>query len=215
MKAMNDNHPNPPSDLINNIRTFERQLIKKVRSAGLQSMIIDDRVNIQLSATAPSEAATLNFLFKAGHGMEHVLMTIVTRDDLETAERRDELADNFILYMKRAAARAPESAASRRAIAAAAAVVIEEAAAEGIDMELLQLQPSPIHVYGRPDTADEHAQVFYAHIVMPHLDGATLTRDSYTIDAYEADEFADYVRSRTIPELRELLAAQSTLDAAA
>lgn len=215
MKAMNDNQTTAPSDLLSDIRAFERHLIKKVRSAGLQSMIIDDRMSVQPSATAPSEAATLSFLFKAGHGMEHLLMSIVTRDDLDTSERRDELADNFFLHMKSAAARAPESAASRRAIAAAAAVVIEEAAAEGIDMELLHLQPSTIHVYGRPEAEDERAQVFYVHIVMPHLDGATLTRDSYTIDAYDAEEFAYYVRTRTVPELRELLAAHSSLDPAA
>lgn len=215
MKAMNDNQTTAPSDLISDIGAFERHLIKKVRNAGLQSLIIDDRINVQPSATAPEEAAALNFLFKAGHGMEHLLMTIVTRDDLGTSERRDELAENFVLHMKRAAARARESAASRRAIAAAAAVVIEEAAAEGIDMELLHLQPSPIHVYGRPDAEDEHPQVFYAHILMPHREGAILTRDSYTIDADDADEFADYLRSRTVPELRELVAAHSRLDPAA
>lgn len=40
----------------------------------------------------------------------------------------------------------------------------------------------------------------------PHDDAGTLTQDSYTIDADDAEEFAPYLRHRTLPELRTLLA---------
>ncbi|MFD1787567.1 hypothetical protein ACFSC3_08285 [Sphingomonas floccifaciens] len=142
--------------------------------------------------------------------MDHVLSTVVTDNVIDTPARRAELADNFVLYMQRAVNRAPEAAASRRAIANAVAEVASEAGAEGIDLELLRLEPSPINVFGKPRVEDEHAQVFYVHIVLPHLENGILTRDSYTIDADGAEEFADYLRNRTLPELREVVRAQRT-----
>ena len=117
--------------------------------------------------------------------------------------------------MQRAIERAPKAAASRRAIATAAAEVFADAAAEGIDIELLRLEPAPIHVVGKPRVEDENAQVFYVHVVMPHLEGTTVTRASYTIDAFDAEEFADYLRNRTLPEVRGILQARATPESVA
>ncbi|MFD1789599.1 hypothetical protein ACFSC3_18755 [Sphingomonas floccifaciens] len=207
---MNDNAAVTPNDLMGDIRAFECQLMEKAKVAGLRSMLIGDRMSIRLSSSAPSDVATLSVEFRAGLGMDHLLTAMVVGDEIDTPERRADLAENFILNMQRAIARAPNAAASRRAIAAAAADVFAEAAAEGIDLELLRLEPAPIHVFGKPRVEDENAQVFYVHVVMPHLDGTVLTRDSYTIDADDGVEFADYLRSRTLPEVRNILRLQDT-----
>jgi hypothetical protein len=215
MKPMNDNAIPAPNDLITDIMSFERQLIRKAKEAGLRNQILDDRLKIQPSKGAPSEGAAISFEFKAGSGVDLLLTSIVSSVDVDTQERRDELAENFLLHMQRAVVRAPEAAASRRAITAAAVTVIAEAAAEGIELELLRLEPAPVPVFGRPRIEDENAQVFYVHIVMPHLHNGALTRDSYTVDADDAEEFADYLRHRTIPELRDLLRAHGELEPAA
>jgi hypothetical protein len=213
MKPMNDNAI--PTDLLSDIMAFERLLIRKAKDAGLRNLLIDDRLKIQPSKGSPSDTAALSIEFKAGSGMDQQLTTIVFSDTVGTPERRDELAENFVLHMQRAIARAPEAAASRRAITAAAAAVIAEAVAEGIELELLRLEPASIPVFGRPRVEDENAQVFYVHLVMPHLQNGALTRDSYTVDADDAEEFADYLRHRTLPELRDLQRAHGELEPAA
>jgi hypothetical protein len=211
-KKMTRNVKTSPADLLANIKTFERLLLEKVRNARLSGKLIDE-ASVRANIRSGDDSATINFTFKAGEGMDHVLSTIVDGEIVGTPERRGELADNFVLHMQRAVIRAAEGAASRRAIALAAAKVISEAQAEGLDLELLQVEPAPISVFGKPRVEDENAQVFYVHVVLPHLDGGMLTRDSYTIDADDAEEFADYLRHRTLPELRELVRLSKALEA--
>jgi hypothetical protein len=210
-KAMTSNIKTTLSDLTNDIAAFERQLEAKVRGAGLKNKFISGAMIERLRA----DGANLAFSFKAGRGMDHMLTTIVTPNIVDTAARRDQLADNFIAHMKRAVDRAPTAAESRTAIARAAEEVFAEARAEGIELELLRLEPSPILVFGDPRAKDNFAQVFYVHIVMPHFDGTSLTRDSYTVDADDAEEFADYLRSYTLPELRELNRTHAQIEVAA
>lgn len=83
--------------------------------------------------------------------------------------------------------------------------VCDEAAAEGIEIELMRTQPNPLHVFGSP-RREGHRQVFYVHLLMPHEDGDAITQDVWTIDADDADMLADYLRDRTLPELRSLRA---------
>lgn len=143
------------------------------------------------------------------------LIIIAISRRIGTIEDRDALAGECVRNVELAIRRALVAAASRTAIARAAEAVFGEARADGIDLELLRLEPALIHVYGSPRPDDDHAQVFYVHVVMPHPSGERLTRDSYTIDADEAEKFADYVRNRTLPELRDLVRDQGARRTAA
>lgn len=215
MKTMNDNEATASSDLMENIRAFERQLDQKAKAAGLGSMFIAGSMTVHPGWRSSFAGATLSVEFKAGHGMHRRLTTLVTDDDIGTSELQADLAENFVLNMQRAVARAPSAATSRRAIGAAAAAFIAEAGAEGIELEFLCVEPAPIAVFGRPRIEDDTPQVFYVHIVMPHIVDGKLTRDGYTIDADDAAEFAEYLRRRTLPELRELVRNHGVLGTAA
>ncbi len=85
--------------------------------------------------------------------------------------------------------------------------MVAEAAREGLSLELVRMEPTPILICDSPDRANRRvAQVFDVHLIMPHDDVGTLTEGVYTIDADDAEDFADQLYNRTFPELRPLLA---------
>ena len=146
-------------------------------------------------------SAYMSHLFQPNHGVQFELMSLVTDDDhaapLDPARKAGLIVD----WMEWLRPRAAEVAATRRAIAAAAAEVIAEAKAEGIELELLGGDRAPVHTYRHPKVQG-HRQVFYVRLVMDHDDDGEWTRDAYDIDADDPAELAEYLRRRTLPELR-------------
>lgn len=149
------------------------------------------------------DAAWLSYHFMPLHGVNFELLSMATTDDKAHAVKPFEKATLLVDWMEWLAPRAAAIAAQRTAIAAAAAEVIAEAGVEGIDMELLGIETAPVHAYVTPGERGGWMPVYYVAILMDHDDRGVLTRDRYTIDADDPAEFATYLRTRVLPEIRE------------
>lgn len=152
----------------------------------------------------------LRYSFLPLHGVAFELETLVTDDDHGWPLVPAATAKQFVDWMEWLRPRAADVAATRRAITAATTEVIAEAAEEGIELELLGVDLAPVHVFLQPAARGDYQPIFYVRLVMDHDDAGTATRDVYTIDADDAEEFAAYLRHRTLPELRADRAARET-----
>lgn len=202
----------PTSDLMVHIKDLHRRIDRLVEDAGL-TRYVGRRLNVQVSrndtsAHGPLQAANLELEFRPNHGLDYTLTTLVTDDahstPISSPEMRETLAESFVENMRFLLDRVEQTAQSRKEIARLAREVIEEARGQGVDLELLRIEPAPAHVFGKPARSRDHRQVFYVHILMPHDDKGTLTEDAYTVDADDPQEFADYLRRRVLPECVDL-----------
>lgn len=206
-------------DLVADIIALESAISRQAASDGLDRYLMDrGRMDVVLSQGVHRDSAEVSVRFKPNHGIEHKLTTLVTIPGLispiDTQGVREELAALFCRHMSYLKDRVSEAAASRAKIRRAAEEVFAAAREEGLDLEVLHIQPAPTHVYNEPGARGASKQVFYVHVLMPHDDAGVLTEDSWTIDADDAEEFAMYLRDRTVPEIRETVAALSqTVDA--
>ncbi|MES3044005.1 hypothetical protein [Sphingomonas faeni] len=206
----------PAHDLMMDILDLQRAIYRKAQSCGLARYLMDHGA----LAVIPHDhngnwTADIELRFQPNHGVEYKLRAPVTGPDDAWPIDRDALSDLFVAHLQHLRANAEIVATNRRAIRQAALEVIAEAAQEGIALELLRIEAASILVYHGPERRENHAQVFYVHLMMPHDDAGTLTEDAYTIDADDADEFASYLRRRTIPELQCLLSPSFEVAAAA
>lgn len=158
--------------------------------------------NVRPCGGIGSVSCDLRYSFHPLHGVEFELDTLVTDDDHAWPLVPAATAKLFVDWMEWLRPRAADVAATRRAITVATAEVIAEAAAEGIELELLGVDLASVHVHLQPGARGDYQPVFYVRLVMDHDDVGTATRDVYTIDANDPVEFADYLRRRTLPELR-------------
>ncbi len=200
------------SDLMTDIKDLHRRIDRLVKDADL-SRYVGRRLSVELSGDSssrkgPLHAANLELEFKPNHGLDFTLTTLVTDDahstPISSPEAREALAESFIENMRFLLDRIDQTARSRKEIARVAREVIEEARGQGLDLELLRIEPAPAHVYAQPARSRDNRPVFYVHILMPHDDKGTLTEDAYTVDADDPREFADYLRRRVLPECIEL-----------
>jgi hypothetical protein len=195
--------------LMTDIVRLQRAIYRKAEACGLARYLINHG---DLSVTQLGEpngwSAYIDLRFQPNYGIEYKLNTLVTGRGHAWPIDQEALSDLFVEYLEHIRARAETVSNSRRAIKQTTLQVIEEAAKEGIDLELMRIEAAPIHVFGGPvkqNRRGECAQVFYVHLMMPHDDSGLMTEDVYTIDADDPEEFGDYLRTRTLPELRELL----------
>lgn len=207
-------------DLMVEIDALRDQIHDAAEAAGVARYLMDHgAMTVRPHAGTCFDAADIAVRFQPNHGLEHEMTTLVTSPGrfcaIDTYAKRQRIADLYVLHMIDLRDRAPASARTRDAIARAAKDVIEEAAGEGIAMRLMRIEPAPCHVYGDPGAGGDLDQIFHVHLLMPHVDAGVMTEDVYTIDADQPDEFASYLRHRTLPELRELLAAGRTVSVAA
>lgn len=207
-------------DLMTEIDALKDQIHEAATVAGLARYLANHgAVTVRPHAGSCLVAADIAVRFQPNHGLEHEMTTLVTSPGMfcaiDTHAKRQRIADLYVLHMIDLRDRAAASARTREAIAEAAAEVIAETALEGIAMRLMRIEPAPRHVYGDPGARGDLAQVFYVHLLMPHDDAGVMTEDVYTIDADQPEEFAGYLRHRTLPELRELFVAGRTESVAA
>ncbi len=196
----------PAHDLMVDILHLQQEIYRKAKACGLARYLMDHGTLAVTPHGHDSDwTADIELRFQPNYGVEYKLTALVTGPDKAWPIDQDVLSDLFIAYLQHLYARARTVAANRRAIRQAALEVIAEAAQEGIALELARIEAATFLVYQAPARLDDHDQVFYVHLIMPHDDAGTLTEDAYTIDADDAEEFASYLRSRTIPDLRDLL----------
>lgn len=209
---MPQNSKPPTTDLVMDIKDLHRRIDRLVKDADL-SRYVGRRLSVELSGDSsarkgPLHAANVELEFKPNHGLDYTLTTLVTDDahstPISSPETREALAESFVENMRFLLDRVEQTAQSRKEIARLAREVVEEARGQGLDLELLRIEPAPAHVFGKPTRSRDHRQVFYVHILMPHDDKGTLTEDAYTVDADDPQEFADYLRRRVLPECVEL-----------
>ncbi|WP_164518891.1 hypothetical protein [Sphingomonas sp. ABOLG] len=199
----------PADDLMLQILDLQRTIYRKAEAAGL-ARYLTNRGQLTVIPHDGNGAwtADISLGYQPNYGIEYKLTTPLTGEDGNRAVDRDVQSDLFVAHLMAIRSTAEKVSASRRAIKQATLEVIAEAAREGISLELLRIEPAPVLVFEdpcEPGRRREHSQVFYVHMMLPHDDAGTLTEDMYTIDAADAEEFADYLRDRTLPELRELV----------
>ena len=198
-------------DLISDITALGHRIRGAAEDAGMDRYLLDrGRISVVPDLGSDFDSADIVLGFKPNFGLEYDLKTIVTDPGrnwpIDTPERRGQVADLFVRHMSYVAERAEVVAESRLAIKLAAEEVFREARSQGIELELVRIQPAPVLVYGEPGGRGDSKQIFYVHVVMPHDDQGTLTKDSWSIDAEDASDFAEYLRDRTLPELIDLQA---------
>lgn len=204
-------HKTAGYDLVSDILPLRRAVKERVEAEGLSRYLINDgEITILPRTGIAFDAADVSLRFRPNLGIEYELTAIVTEPELawpiDTGAKRAAIAELFVAHMALVVGRAADAARSAKAIRRAAEKVFDEARAEGIELEVTRIQAAPIFVQGDPERRGRNRQVFYVHVLMPHDDDGTLTEDSWTIDADDADDFAFYLRERTLPELRDLVA---------
>lgn len=155
------------------------------------------------SVDGTRDSAWLSYHFMPNYGVTFELLSLVTADNQAHPVKPFERATLLVDWMEWLAPRAAAVAAQRTAIAAAANQVIAEAQLEGIEMELLGIELAPVHAYVDPGTPGGWSNVFYVAMLMDHDDAGTMTRDRYTIDADDPAEFASYLRTSVLPDMRK------------
>ena len=196
-------------DLMVEILDLQCAIYEKAEERGLAHYLMDRG---QLAVIPHHDgrfwSADVELRFQPNHGIEYTLTAAVTGGDRARPLNPGALADQFVQHLEHLRDNAEAVSADRKAIRRATLEVIAEAAQEGIALELMRMEASPVIVCRSPDQLNRHGryvQVFYVHLLMPHDDAGKLTDDVYTIDADEPEEFAHYLRSRTLPELRRIL----------
>lgn len=199
-------------DLMSDIKALRARVEEQAKAKGLSRYLLDHgAISVRPHGGNDFDAADVSIGFQPNLGMDYRLYTPVTDSDhawpIDTPKKRNDKAALFVRHMEYLLAQAKIAAASRAAIKRAAQEVFDEALREGFVMEVLRIEAAPVLIHGEPGKRNRHGeckQVFYVHVLMPHDDEGTLTEDAWTIDADDADEFADYLRSNVLPELREL-----------
>lgn len=128
---------------------------------------------------------------------------ITSLKTIATPSARTAVADQVIKHIQALAVLAPETLALRRALAAEAHKVIAEAAAEGIEMELLHIEP--VETMWEGEICEDRRPNLDVCILMPDNGRGTVTMEPMVLDADDAEEFTRYMRERIIPGLREIV----------
>lgn len=200
----------PSTDLMIEILDLQDAIFRKAEEHGLARYLMDrGKLAVMPHRHGDAWAADVELRFQPNHGVEYTLTAPVTAQAWKWRIDEEALADLFIQYLEHLRDGAWAAAVNRKAITQATLEVIAEAAQEDIALELMRMEASPVIVVGTPDRPSwrsRNEQAFHVHLLMPHDDAGTLTEDVWTIDADDPEEFADYLRSRLLPELRELLA---------
>lgn len=199
----------PSPGLMIEILALQRAIYRRAEAKGLARYLVNSGRLEVMPHDGDQWWADIELRFRPNHGIEYTLTHPVTAQGEAWPISQTARADLFVEYLEHLRDRAEEASATRKAIRRATLEVIAEAEQEGIALELMRMEASPIIVCGSPERANRrgrYRQVYDVHLLMPHDDAGTLTEDAWTIDADEPGEFADYLRTRLLPELRELLA---------
>jgi hypothetical protein len=201
-------------DLMADIKALEARVYKEAEAKGLSRYLVNHgAISVRPHGGSDFHAGDITIGFQPNYGLDFKLFTPVTDAahawPINTFGKRQKLAALVAKHMEHLVATAPVVAKTRADIKRAAQQVLDEALNEGLEMEILRIETAPVHVYQEPGQTNrrgECKQVFYVHVLMPHDDEGVLTQDVWTIDADDAEEFADYLRTSVLPELREMLA---------
>ncbi len=195
-------------DLMSEIDALRDQIHDAAEAVGLARYLMNHgAVTVRPHQGRRFVAADISVRFQPNHGLEHELTTLVTSPGrfcaIDTHAKRQRIANLFVRHMASLRDRAAQTALMRQKIKLAALEVLGEANREGFGLELMRIQVAPCHVYGEPGARGDFRQVFYVHLMMPHVDEGVMTEDVFTIDADQPDDLARYLRDRTLPELRD------------
>lgn len=200
------------NDLIADITILKDLIVEKATKAGIARYLLNGgEVSVRPHDRFDgSNVADISIGFQPNLGLDHELTAQVSDRKgaarIDTKASRDAIAEHFVENMRVLAQHAQADARNRSEIRRAAQAFFDEVAEEGFELELLRIQPSPVHVFGSPRQGVERRKVFYVHVLMPHEDEGTLTRDAWTIDADDAEGFGLYLRDRVLDDMRGLRA---------
>lgn len=190
---------------------FSRLLEAKIEANGLKRQV-PFPPSLTLATRDPStlDGCYVQLGYVPAPGLEHELMIPVGTvrgdiNDISSEKARRKVADVVLATMQHLRNVSEIATASRIAITRAASAFIDEASKDGVSIELLRVVPNTTLVFDHQTDADRRDRtVFYVHMIMPNEENGVLRDEAFVIDADDADEFSEYLRFRTLPEMREL-----------
>ncbi len=195
-------------DLMADIKALGQAIFGAADDAGLAHHLTNnDEISVVPHKGEDFHAADVSMRFRTKFGIEHELKTVATDPSrswpIGSPAHREKIAGLFLQHMEYIAGRAASVANSRKEILAAADELFEEAAADGIELEVMRIQPAPANIFGPPNSDGGSAQVFYVdvQVFMRHDREGETTEGTWTIDTDGPSDLIDKVRHRILPDL--------------
>lgn len=199
---------NAKYDLMADIKALGRAIFQAADDAVLAHHLTNnDEISIVPHEGEGFHAADVVMRFRTEFGIEYELTTVATEPSLswpiDTPAHGERIAGRFLQHMEYITGRAASVANSRKEILAAADELFERAAADGIELEVMRIQPAPVNIFGAPDSDAGSAQVFYVdvQVFMRHDCQGEVTEGTWTIDTDGPADLIDKVSNRILPDL--------------
>ncbi|WNO53191.1 hypothetical protein [Stakelama saccharophila] len=197
------NNNNIESNLLGQISATKAAIVSRLKELE-QDHILMDHGDVQIwnykGGNEPS-SAWIGVRLQPGLGCTHTLQSSVTDDDGAWPIEPDELAGKFVKHAIAIIESNEAVFAARKTLKAIASKVVADAEEEGIDMEVLSIEPAALLIDEKADASIP--QTFDVRLLMLGEDRGAIKMDAWTIDACNPELFDGYLRNTILPEQRE------------